>query len=121
MATYMLILRDDPKHWAKFTPAQMQKVLEKYMAWGMQMRESGSWLAGNKLKDEGGKIVRKDANAKGLKVVDGPFAESKDVIGGYYLLKADSYAHCVELLKDHPHLEQGFPIDIREVDPMPGD
>ncbi|MCI0652423.1 MAG: YciI family protein, partial [Planctomycetes bacterium] len=55
---------------------------------------------------------------KRLKVVDGPFAETKDVIGGFYLVKADSYSHCVDLIQDHPHLEFGQTITVREIDPV---
>lgn len=117
MPTFMVLLRDDPSSWAKYTPEQMMKVLEKYMAWGMKMHEQGRIVAGNKLADEGGKTMRKEG--KGVRVVDGPFAETKDVIGGFYLLTADSYDHCVDLLRDHPHLEHGQVIDVRATDPNP--
>jgi len=116
MPTYLLILRDDPKSWQRYSPEEMQKIFERYFEWGTRMRAAGRVVDGHKLKDEGGKTVRKDA--KGMRVIDGPFAETKDVIGGYYLVRADSYAHVVELLKDHPHLELGHTIDAREIDPI---
>jgi hypothetical protein len=119
MPTYLVLLQEDPTTWARFTPAQMRKVLEKYMAWGIKMRRSKRILDGHKLGEEGGRVMKKDG--KGVRVVDGPFAETKDVIGGFYLFKADSYDHCLELLEDHPHLEYGHTIAVRAVDPISPD
>ena len=114
MPSYLVLLQEDPKSWTKYTPEQMGQVLEKYMAWGAKMQKSKRLEDGRKLADEGGKVVTK--GSKGLRIVDGPFAETKDVIGGYYLLRADSYDQCVELLQDHPHLDYGQTIAIRAID-----
>jgi|SoiMethySBSTD1v2_1073268.scaffolds.fasta_scaffold1878010_1 hypothetical protein len=120
MPSFLLILRDDPKSWAKYSPEEMQKIFERYFAWGTRMREQKRVLDGHKLKDEGGKSVRKESagGRKSLRVVDGPYAETKDVIGGYYLIRADSYAEVMKLIEDHPHLDLGHTIDVRQIDPV---
>ena len=50
------------------------------------------------------------------KVTDGPYAEAREVIGGLFIVEANSYEEVVELSKDCPHLDFGS-IEIREVDP----
>jgi hypothetical protein len=50
--------------------------------------------------------------------VDGPYAEAKEVVGGYYQIEAESYAEAIELCEDHPHLKYGGRIEVREVDRM---
>ena len=62
-------------------------------------------------------VLRKPKGGR-LVVKDGPFAESKEIVGGFYLIKADDYAHAVKLCEDHPQfVNDGF-VEIREVDFM---
>ena len=51
----------------------------------------------------------------GRTVVDGPFAESKEAIGGYLLLRVDDLEEAVQIAKRHPALEYGMKIEVREV------
>ncbi len=51
-------------------------------------------------------------------VTDGPFAEAKEVIGGYYIVNAASYDEAVELAKLGPHLRYHGRIEIRQIDPL---
>ena len=57
MAKYMLLLYDDPATFANVSPEQMQKVVEKYVAWGKKLREAGVIKASDKLTDEPGKVI----------------------------------------------------------------
>lgn len=116
MPKYMLLLYDDPSSWANVSPDQMQKIIEKYMAWGARMREAGIMEVGHKLTDEPGKVIRgRDGQAR---VTDGPYSETKEVLGGYYLIDADSYEQAVERSRDCPHLEYGGTIEVRQIDAM---
>ncbi len=114
----MVLLTDDPSYWAKMTPAQMQEVIKQYVAWSMQMHATKRIKAGHKLVDEGGKRMQKVRGK--VKVTDGPFAESHEVIGGFYVVEADGYDHCLELLAGHPHLAHGQRIDVRAIEEMGG-
>jgi hypothetical protein len=51
-------------------------------------------------------------------VIDGPYSETKEIIGGYYVIEAPDYAGAVELLRDCPHLSYGK-IEVRQHDEMP--
>ena len=52
-------------------------------------------------------------------ISDGPFAEAKEIIGGYFVVEAKNYDEALSLAKDCPHLELGFgSIEVREIEPM---
>jgi hypothetical protein len=116
MPKYMLLLHDDPSSWTTLSPEQMQRVIEKYMAWGAKLRQAGILVASDKLTDEPGRVVRgRDGQ---LRVTDGPYSESKEVLGGHYTIKAASYDAAVDSVRDCPHLEYGGTIEIRQVEEM---
>ena len=116
MPKYMLLLHDNPASFANVSPEQMQKVIEKYMAWGSKLRQAGLMHAGDKLTDEPGKIVRRRDGQ--VRVTDGPYSETKEILGGYFTVQAASYDEAVALTKDSPHLEYGGTIEVRQVDEL---
>ncbi len=117
MPQYVLLLRDDPKTYADFSPQQFQSLIEKYNGWAGKLAAEGRLLSGKKLQESNGKVMRKPKGGR-LVVKDGPFAEAKEIVGGFYLIKADDYAHAVKLCEDHPQfVNDGF-VEIREVDFM---
>ncbi|MBA3637838.1 MAG: hypothetical protein H0W53_00875 [Acidobacteria bacterium] len=85
----MILLHDSPEAFANVSPEQMQAVIGKYMAWGERLRESGAMLAGEKLADEPGKVMRGKPGS--IRVTDGPYSETKEVLGGYYIVQAEDY------------------------------
>lgn len=116
MPKYMLLLHDNPAAFANVSPEQMQKVVEKYIAWGKKLREAGVMNAGDKLTDEPGKVMRRTDSR--VRVTDGPYSESKEVLGGYYMIEAPSYDKAVDYARDCPQLEDGGTIEVRQVDVM---
>ena len=115
MSQFLLLLHSEPAPWLKMPPEERQKWFVKYMAWGQKAREGGYLLGSNKLVDDGGKILR-----NGKKVAtDGPYSETKEVLGGYYLIEAANYDEAVKRTLDHPHLEHGGTIEVRQVEQLP--
>jgi hypothetical protein len=112
----MLLLHDNPAAFADVSPEQMQRVLEKYIAWGDRLRAAGVIKDGNKLTDEPGRVMR--TNDGQTRVTDGPYSETKEVLGGYYVLEAASYEQAVDRARDCPHLEYGGTIEVRQIDVM---
>ena len=53
-----------------------------------------------------------------VRVVDGPYAEAKEVVGGYFLIEAADYDEAVEISKGCPHLKYGGRIELRQIDPI---
>ena len=107
MAQYLLLLRDDGAAWQKMSPEEMQKTTERYMEW----RNRPFVVGGQRLDMAGRVMVKKDGK---IGVTDGPFSESREVLGGYYTIEAKDFAEAVSLSMDHPHADFGT-IEIREV------
>jgi hypothetical protein len=106
---YMLIFRGTD--WYKgLSPEQMQQVADQWMAWFNRLKDQGTAVAGNPLEREG-KIV----SGKNRVVSDGPFAESKETIGGYFLLKVDSLDEAVTIAQQCPGLPYGIRVEVRPV------
>jgi hypothetical protein len=116
MARYALFLHDNPEAFVGMSPEQMQQVIEKYVAWGGRLRAAGVLEGGQKLADEPGRVMR-GSNGQ-VRVTDGPYSETKEVLGGYYIVSASGYDQAVDLARDCPHLEYGGAIEVREVDSM---
>ena len=114
MAQYLLLLYDNPANWAKFSPEELQKAMAKYGVYGQKLRDRKQWVAGHKLTDEPGRVLR---NKSGKTVAtDGPYSETKEWLGGFYLIEAPNYNAAVEISRECPHLEFGGTIEVREVD-----
>lgn len=113
MADYMLVLRDEPTAFANFGPEEMQQIIARYEAWREELVERDQLVDGNKLTDEAGRVLRRGGGE--LRIVDGPFSEAKEIVGGYFTVRAESYDAAIEIAKDCPHLDYGS-VEIREVD-----
>jgi hypothetical protein len=114
MAKFLVVARSTGVAYANRSPQEMQQVLQKYMAWAAGLRDAGRMLHAEKLRG-GGRVVRGSAGK--MTVTDGPFAESKEVIGGFWLLEASSYDEVLAFLKDHPHLEAGT-LEVRQIEDL---
>lgn len=114
MSRFLVLLRDDPSGFASLSPADMQAIIEKYMAWGARLRASGHLLLGEKLVDGSGRMLRGQSPV----VSDGPYAEAREIVGGAYVIQAKNYDEAVSLLSDSPHLAFGS-IEIREIEELP--
>jgi hypothetical protein len=115
MAQFMLILHDKPGQFASLSPEEIQKVIEKYGAWRQKLTADSTLVNGRKLTDEGGK--RLNSSGGKVSVVDGPYAESKEVVGGFFIIRAKDYDEAAEIAKGCPHLQYGR-IELRQIDFM---
>jgi len=109
MSKFMLLLYDDPTQWAKLGPEDMQKAIERYMAWSKKPFTVDS----QRLAEDAGRVIR--ANNGKPRTTDGPYSETKEVLGGYYTIEAASYDEAVERALDHPHLLYGGTIEVRQL------
>ena len=107
---YMLLFRGNDWH-KGLSPEEMQKVADQWMAWFKRLTEQGKAIAGNPLEREG-KIV---SGRNGRVVADGPFAESKEAIGGYFLLQVKTLDEAVAIAKECPGLAYGAVVEVRPV------
>jgi hypothetical protein len=96
------------------SPEEMQKHLQKWVVW---MKELG---AKGHIKEQGhplegtGKVVKGERKT----VSDGPYAEAKDVVGGFMVIEAEDLAHAAEISKGCPILDVGGSVEVRPIQKM---
>lgn len=107
---YLLLFRGND--WYKgLSPEEMQSVASKWMGWFKRLMDEGVCLAGQPLEREGRLVSGKN----GRVVSDGPFAESKEAIGGYFLLRVNTMDEAVAIAKECPGLAYGIQVEVRPV------
>ena len=111
MQQYLLLLRDEPGTFIRYSPEEMREIMQRYRDWRAAL--PGQITGGHKLKDGEGRTLRKNAGQPA--VTDGPFVESKEVLAGFFIVEADSYEQAVKLAKTCPHLDYGS-IEVRAVE-----
>ena len=106
---YILLFRGTV--WDKdLSPEQLQKVMTQWTAWLERLTQEGKVKAAQPLANEG-KIV---SWKRGHTVADGPFAESKEAIGGYFLLRV-GLDEAIEIAKQCPALKYGVTVEVRPI------
>jgi hypothetical protein len=93
------------------SPEQGQQVIQRWTAWFNDLKAKGHILDRGQPLERAGKVVQGAERT----VIDGPFAEAKDVIGGYTLIRAGDVAQAAELAKGCPILDAGGRVEIRPV------
>ena len=93
------------------SPEQMQRVMQRWMEWYKELTEQGRMVDRGQPLESGGKVV--EAGSK--TVVDGPFAEAKDLVGGFTIVQANDLAEAAELAKGCPVLDIGGSVEVRPV------
>jgi hypothetical protein len=89
------------------SPAEIQKMSAEFYAWYERLCDEGKMERGHQLGQKG-KII-----GAGNVITDGPFPESKEAIGGYWFINADSLEEAVEIAKGNPCLEYGATVEVR--------
>ena len=102
---YFLLFRGDAWY-NRLSPEELQQAMNQFKAWFDRLTEEGKLKAAQPLVREG-RIV---SGKQGRVVADGPFAESKEAIGGYFLLAASSLEEAIAVAKSSPSLEYGTQI-----------
>lgn len=92
------------------SPEQMQERMGKWFAWNTKMQEQGVVKSGDALHSAGKRI-----SGENRTVTDGPFVESKELIGGYYIITVADEAAAIEVAQDFPDYDLGGTVEIREV------
>ncbi len=107
MHQYMLLLYQDPSGAQDMSPEEMQKAVEKYMAW------TSKSILTKRLANDAGRVIR--ANNGKPRATDGPYSETKEILGGLYTIEAADYDEAVRIASSHPHLEYGGTVEVRQV------
>jgi len=99
--------------WHKIlTPEEIERMSAQFTAWFERLSNEGKIENGHRLAQEGKIVVSRNT------VTDGPFAESKEAIGGYWFIRADSLEEAVEIAKGNPCLDYGGTVEVRPIVPQ---
>ncbi|GAB5473216.1 MAG: YciI family protein [Maribacter sp.] len=110
MKDFMMIFIGADYQELGLSPEQMQQRMGKWFGWNDKMTEMGIVKAGDALVPEVKRVSGPDRT-----VTDGPFADSKELIGGYYIVKAENADAVVQIAQDYPDYDLGGTVEIREV------
>jgi hypothetical protein len=93
------------------TAEESERIMQKWMNWFKDLTASGNLKDGGQPLEAEGKVVK----SKGGPVTDGPFAEAKDLVGGYTLVEAATLDRAAELARGCPILERGGAVEVRPI------
>ena len=94
------------------SPAEIQEAIDAFYGWADQLVQEGKMIAGQRLATQAKMVSRSG-------ITDGPFAEAKEVIGGYWFFLAGSLAEAAELAAQNPCLACGLAYEIRPIEVEP--
>jgi hypothetical protein len=117
MPEYILLLNQPEAKFDHLSPEEMQALIAKYSAWRDGLVKRNLLRGGNKLVDRTNRILRTE-NGKVL-VTEGPFSESQEILGGYFIIDAPNYDEAVAIARTCPHLIDGQSIELRQIDITP--
>lgn len=107
---YMLLFRGP--HWDQgLATDELQEVMDKVMAWFDGLDRRGKVKGAQPL----GAHARTISGTNGQFVLDGPFTETKEAVGGYLLLQANSLEEAVEIARTNPVLRYGISVEVRPI------
>ena len=110
---YMLLIGSDEKTEAQPPRGEMETIVQGHVRFAEELRTKGKIVVGERLRPDGeGSRIRLKAGQH--QVMDGPFAETKEALGGFYLIECDSKQEALEWAKKIPLREGGF-IEVRPV------
>ncbi len=92
------------------SPEQMQEQTKKWWTWQAKMEASGNMKAGHALHPEMRRVVGADRT-----VTDRASTELKELVGGYYIVKANNFEEVIEMAQDYPDYDYGGTVEIREI------
>ena len=107
---YLVISRGQ---WDKtLSPQEIQSAIDQFYIWLDRLVHEGKMKPGQRLAVEGKTVARNNV------VTDGPFGESKEVIGGYWFIVAGSLEEAAEIAKGNPCMNCGLFYEVRPLDPQ---
>ncbi len=114
MPQFVVMLKGGYESFKQMSPEETQQSIQRYRDWTQTLVEKGIMADGDKLKDDGVRYL--NSSKAGEVVLDGPFPETKETIGGILTIEAADYGEAATLLAECPIFSDGGNIELREVD-----
>jgi hypothetical protein len=114
---YLCLIYDEEKTLYSLAPNEIQRLMEDYVTFTRGLRDSGHYLGGNNLEPVKAATTVRVRNGK-VSTTDGPFAETKEQLGGYYLIEARDLNEAIQVASRIPSARLGC-IEVRPVRERP--
>jgi hypothetical protein len=108
---YMLLIHDEEQAWGKLSEPERQEIMANYRQFSEQIKASGHYVSGSQLAPTSAATSVRIRNGKRV-VTDGPFAETREQLGGYYLVEAKNLDEAIALAERVPSARTGT-IEVR--------
>jgi hypothetical protein len=110
---YILLIHDDEKKWGTLTDADRQRIYGEYGQFMEQIKSTGHYLGGNQLQPTASATSVRVRDGKRL-VTDGPFAETHEQLGGFFLIEASDLDEAIAIAARVPSARAGT-IEVRPI------
>lgn len=110
---YLCLIYENEKAWETFPPAESEAVMNEYFQFTEDIRKNGKYVAGEALQPTVTATTVRVRNGK-VSTTDGPFAETKEQLGGFYLIEAADLNDAIQVASRIPSARHGS-IEIRPV------
>ena len=114
---YLLLIYENEGDFAKVTEEEGNRIFAEYMTYTKGIRKAGNYIGGEALQPVATATTVRQRNGKTL-TTDGPFAETKEQLGGYYLVEAKDLDEAIKLAGGIPAVRTGS-IEVRPIMPTP--
>ena len=111
---YLLLLYGDENRWANMSPEESEADMGRWMVFGEAVEKAGAFLSGEGLDPTSSATTVRQRGGENL-LTDGPFAETREQLGGYYLLECRDLDEALGWAKKIPDLGEGGGVEVRPV------
>jgi hypothetical protein len=115
---YLLMCCIDEKAWGGLPERERASVMQRYDEWTQDVVRSGHFRASGKLQPTATATTVREKNGKRV-TTDGPFAETREQLGGYHLIEAKDLDEAIAIAGRIPTLPVGGAVEVRPLEPMP--
>ncbi|HEU5261322.1 MAG TPA: YciI family protein [Gemmatimonadales bacterium] len=114
---YILLIYDNEQNWANLSEAERNAMYQEYGELGQSLAKSGRYKAGEELKPTATATTVRVRNGK-VQTTDGPFAETREQLGGFYLVEAKDLDDAIAVAARIPSVRNGC-VEVRPINPHP--
>ena len=106
----------DPKKWETMSESEQNAMMDECFAYDDVLRKKGHFVGGEALQSARNATTLRWKNGM-VSITDGPYAETKEQLGGILVLEAKDLNHAIQLMSQHPGVKAG-PFEIRQVEDL---
>lgn len=115
---YLCLIYEDEEMRRTMAPEERERLTGEYLAFRNDIRENGYFIAGHRLQSTSNGATVRVRNGR-TSIVDGPYAETKEHLGGYFLIEAADLNHAIRMASRIPGARLGA-VEVRPIAEIPG-